>query len=174
MSVSHRNRGSAWPEGWTRAGSLRSLLVSLDPIEHDNTIAHLSAEVLIPVTAAHIGYVAMGAKTCTVPRVAERILHGGYGKQALNPVKRDADTLTYFSDLFATGHRSAEGRLACQKLGEMHRRMNIRNDDQLYTLGLLIFGPQQLAAAFGTRIHCGTESTATFSFWRGVGEHMGL
>lgn len=164
----------AWGSGWTRAGSVRSLVARLDPITDDNVITHLSFEVLTPVSAAHIGYAAAAAKTCAVPRVAERILNGGDGKQVRNPVKRDADTLAYFSDLFAMGHRSAEGRAACQKLGEMHQRMNIRNDDQLYTLGLLIFGPQQLAATYGTRVHSATEIDAAFSFWRGVGEQMAL
>jgi hypothetical protein len=87
------------------AKTIRAQLESLDPCADDNTITHLSAEVLT--------------------RVAHKILHIG-------------------------------------------------NDDQLYTLSVLIFGPQQLAAAYGTHVHSDTENAAAFSFWRGVGEHTGL
>ena len=163
-----------WGDQRVRTKQVRALLESLDPCAHDNKITHLSAEVLTPLTAAHIGYVASGARTCAVPRVAHKILQGGQGKQVRDPVGRDADTLTYFSELFTLGHRSAAGRQACQTLGDMHRRLGIGNEDQLYTLAVLMFGPQQLAAAYGTRIHSDTEIAAAFSFWRGVGVHMGL
>jgi hypothetical protein len=164
----------AWGAQRVRTTQIRALLESLDPVADDNTITHLSAEVLTPLTAAHIGYVASGARTCAVPRVARKILQNGNGKQVRDPVNRDIDTLTYFSELFTLGHRSAAGRQACQKLGDMHRRLGIGNEDQLYTLAVLIFGPEQLAAAYGTRIHSDTEIAAAFSFWRGVGVHMGL
>lgn len=163
-----------WGDQRVRTKQVRALLESLDPDADDNKITHLSAEVLTPLTAAHIGYVASGARTCAVPRVAHKILQDGQGKQVRDPVNRDTDTLTYFSELFTLGHRNAVGRQACQELGDMHRRLGIGNEDQLYTLAVLMFGPQQLAAAYGTRIHSDTEIAAAFSFWRGVGVHMGL
>jgi hypothetical protein len=123
MSAAHGRR--AYGDQRMNAKTIRAQLESLDPCADDNTITHLSAEVLTPLVAAHIGYVASGARTCAVPRVAHKILHIG-------------------------------------------------NDDQLYTLSVLIFGPQQLAAAYGTHVHSDTENAAAFSFWRGVGEHMGL
>jgi hypothetical protein len=164
----------AWSDRRLSAKQVRALLENLDPCADDNKITHLSAEVLTPLTAAPIGYVASGARTCAVPRVATKILRGGQGKQVRDPVNRETDTLTYFSELFTLGHRSAAGRQACQQLGEMHRRLEISNEDQLYTLAVLMFGPQQLAAAYRTQIHSDTEIGAAFSFWRGVGEHMGL
>jgi hypothetical protein len=151
------------------------LINSLDPVDHAAEITHLSMEVLLPTAWAHLGYVTAACRTCAVPRVARRIVREGTGKQVRRPVQRDADTLTYFSELIRHGHRSQKGKALARHIQNIHSAVgDIRADDQLYTLANLIFGPHRLAAAVGARQPTATEDAARWNFWITIAEAMRL
>jgi hypothetical protein len=151
------------------------LIDDLDPVDHAAEITHLSMEVLLPTSWAHLGYVAAACRTCAVPRVAQRIVRAGAGKQVRRPVRRDADTLGCFSELMRRGHRSERGKALARQIQGIHRAVgNIRADDQLYTLANLVLGPDRLAAAVGTRRPTATETAARWNFWTAIGHAMGL
>ena len=90
-------------------------------------------------------------------------------------MRRDADTLTCFSELMRLGHLSEHGRALARHVQGVHDAVGgIRADDQLYTLATLILGPSQLAAAVGTRRPTAAEDTARWTFWSAIGRAMGL
>jgi hypothetical protein len=124
---------------------------------------------------AHIGYVAGAARTVAVPRVAERIMRDGRGKQVLQPVRRDRDTLGYLSALIRAGHRSHEGVALAYRLNAIHEAIGgVTNEDQVYTLAGLITSPELLARRMGHQVHSTRENHARWHFWMGVGRNMKL
>lgn len=164
-----------WAPRRMTARQARRLIDTLDPVEHAAEIIHLSMEVLLPISWAHLGYVTAACRTCAVPRVAERIVRDGTGKQVRRPVQRDADTLTYFSAMMRRGQRSAAGRALARHVQDVHDAVGgIHPEDQLYTLATLILGPGRLAAAIGAHPPSATEDLARWHFWTGIGQGMGL
>jgi hypothetical protein len=151
------------------------MIASLDPYREDAEITHLSLEVLLPALSTHIGYASAGARLVAVPRVADRVLRGGEGDQALRPRIRDADTLTFFGELIRRGHRSAAGIAACERIQHIHRSVKgILNEDQIYTLCTLIFLGEDFARRMGHPFYTEAENEARFNFWTGVARAMRL
>jgi hypothetical protein len=149
------------------------MIADLDPEDNDAEITHLSQEVLTPPIMTHIGYVSSAARTVAVPRVARRIFRAGKGDQIVDPWQRDADTLTFFGELMRRGHRSVEGAAACERIQQIHRAVGaIRNEDQIYTLSLMISFGEHLADTMGHSFYSDTENRARLSFWLGIGRAM--
>jgi len=154
---------------------VRRMIRELDPVENDAEIAHLSMEVLTPPSLAHLGYASGAARTVASPRVAERATRQGQGDQLRRPVTRNVDTLTFFGELMRLGHRSAEGRAACERISQIHRNVGrIRNDDQIFVLSQLIWGHERIGAALGLDPFSEHQRQALTNFWLGVGHAMGL
>ena len=169
------SRASSGTGKWHTGAHIRAVIQSLDPIEDDHTIVHLTDEVLTPPLIAHIGYSSAAVKQVAVPRVAERIADGGHGWQLREPWARDSATLRHFSSLIRLGHRSAAGRDACAGLGALHRSIpGIREIDMRYTMGTLIRYPDHLANSMGRAFTGEREALARQSFWTGVCIAMGI
>lgn len=168
-------RAEFWEHRSLRGRDVQEEIARLDPEVDDAEITHLSLEVLASPLVAHIGYVAGATRTVAVPRVAERIVRDGKGKQVLQPVRRDRDTLGYLSALIRFGHRSHEGIALAHRLNAMHEAIGgVTNEDQVYTLAGLITGPELLATRMGRQVHSATENHARWHFWIGVGKNMNL
>ncbi|HTD58351.1 MAG TPA: oxygenase MpaB family protein [Solirubrobacteraceae bacterium] len=121
----------------------------------------------------HIGYASAAARTVAVPHVARRIFREGTGDQIMHPWQRDADTLTFFGELMRRGHRSTEGVAACERIQQIHRAVGgVRNDDQIYTLSVMVSYAEHLAHAMGRSLYSDVEDRARFNFWLGVGRAM--
>ena len=152
---------------------VRQMIARLDPDEHDAEITHLSSEVLTPPMMAHIGYANSAARTVAVPHVARTVYREGTGDQIVRPWERDADTLTFFGELIRRGHRSAEGKAACERIQQVHRAVGgVRNEDKIYTLSLMASSPRELAQAMGCPVHSDIENQAQYNFWLGIGRAM--
>lgn len=154
---------------------VRTMIADLDPEHDDVEIVHLCLEVLTSPAVAHLGYVSAAVRTVAVPRVARRILRGGHGDQVVRPYLRDADTLTFFGELIRLGHRSPAGTAAAERVRQIHDTVGgVRNDDQIYTLGLLIFGQEVLTETLGGPARSAVEVAALFHFWTAVARNMRL
>jgi hypothetical protein len=168
-----------WPQAefWAPRRKLgrgvRQMIAELDPEDNDAEITHLSLEVLTPPIMGHIGYASAAARTVAVPHVAKQIFREGTGDQIVRPRQRDADTLTFFGELMRRGHRSAEGVAACERIQRIHRAVGgVRNEDQIYTLSVMISFAEHLALAMGGSPYSDVENHARRSFWLGVGRAM--
>ncbi len=166
-------RAEFWEQRWTLGRTVRRMIDELDPEREDAEITHLSLEVLTSPFMSHLGYVAAAARTVAVPRVADRVFRDGKGDQIVRPWERDADTLTFFGELMRRGHRSRTGIAACEQIQQIHRSVGgILNEDQIYTLAVQIFFPDDLARAMGHRYYSEAEQTARLNFWLGIGRAM--
>jgi ER-bound oxygenase mpaB/B'/Rubber oxygenase, catalytic domain len=168
-------RSEFWEPRWVLGRDVRRMIAELDPARDDAEITHLSLEVLTPPMFAHLGYASAGIRVNAVPRAAKRVVRDGTGDQILRPWVRDADTLTFFSELMRRGHRSAAGVAACERIQGIHKSVGgVLNEDQIYTLCTLIFYSETLAQTMGHQVHAEVENEARLSFWLGVARHMRL
>ncbi|HWX87592.1 MAG TPA: oxygenase MpaB family protein [Solirubrobacteraceae bacterium] len=168
-------RSEFWEPRWLLGRDVRRLIAGLDPERHDAEITHLSLEVLTPPMFAHLGYASAGIRVNAIPRVAKRVVRDGTGDQIVRPWVRDADTLTFFSELMRRGHRSAAGAAACERIQSIHKSVGgVLNEDQVHTLCTLIFYSERLAQTMGHRVHTDVENEARLSFWLGIARHMRL
>lgn len=164
-----------WDRRLMRAKTVRQWIDRLDPALHNAEITHLSLEVLTSPVVAHLGYTAGTIRTVAVPRVAERIVRGGRGLQMRDPVRRDLETMSFMSEVMRFGYASPEGLEICRRVQEIHASVGaIRNDDQIYTLGQLIAGPERTASTMRHSPFSPIENDARWLFWRGIGEAMRL
>ena len=168
-------RAEFWAPRRVLGARVVRMITELDPEHDDAEIAHLVMEVLVPPVVAHLFYASGAARTVASPRIAERATRQGTGDQLVRPVVRNADTMTFFSELFRRGHRSAEGMAACRRIQDIHRTVGrIRNDDQVFVLSQLITGDERIARALGVTAFAEHHRDALFQFWIGVGKAMRL
>jgi len=174
-------RGHRWPrqEYWAPRRlpirDVRRRLEELDPASQDVEVAHLALEVLTPPRIAVFAYAIGAARTNASPRIAERQVREGRGDQIAHPRERIADTLTFFGELMRCGHRSAEGRAVCDRINGIHREVGrIRNEDQIFVLSQLAFGPEIIGRAMGRQPFSHHVLDGLFHFWLGVGRAMKL
>lgn len=168
-------RSEYWEPRWVLGRDVQRLIAELDPERDDAEITHLSLEVLTPPVFAHLGYASAAIRVNTVPRVARRIVRDGTGDQIVRPWVRDADTLTFFSELMRRGHRSAAGIAACERIQAIHKSVGgILNEDQIHTLCSLVFYSESLAQTMGHQVHTEVENDARLSFWLGIARQMRL
>lgn len=166
-------RAEFWAPRHKLGRGVRRMIAELDPEDNDAEITHLSLEVLTPPIMTHIGYASAAARTVAVPHVARQIFREGTGDQIMHPWQRDADTLTFFGELIRRGHRSPEGVAACERIQQIHRAVGgVRNEDQIYTLSVMISYAEHLALTMGRSLYGDVENRARCSFWLGVGRAM--
>src|SRR5690606_3730369 len=84
------------------------------------------------------------------------------------------DTLVLFGELFANGSGSDRAGDVVDRMGEIHARFNIAQEDYLYTLVSIIDEPERSAEIIGYTSTIWAEHEAWFRFWRRVGERMGI
>jgi len=155
---------------------VRGMIEDLDPLEHDAEITHLSLEVRTPPMFAHAAYASGTARGLIHPGEAAVGYRGGTGEQLLHPEHRDRDTLTFFGMFMRYGHRSRQVREVLDRVQQIHHDVRgVTNDTQLHVLGLLMTEPDRWVGSFGHRTYfTRNERLARYSFWRGIGEGMGL
>lgn len=90
------------------------------------------------------------------------------------PRKRYDDTVLIITEILDNGLDSERARRAYARLGDMHGRYTIRNDDFLYVLSTFILSPIDWLTKFGRRPMTEDESEAWFRFWCAFGARMGI
>ncbi|QTJ67253.1 DUF2236 domain-containing protein [Rhodococcus sp. ZPP] len=164
-----------WEPRRASGAQIMRMIDSLDPIDHDVEITHLSMDVLIPPLFAYMAYTSGFARTLGNPAVANRIWREGAGDQIRTPVRRDRDTLTFFGEFMRRGHRSPQAQAVFDRVQDIHRQVKgVGNETQVHVLGMLIFDPERFAKAVGHRWFTDKENDARFNFWLGVARGMRL
>lgn len=171
-----RPRAEFWADRTLTVTEVRKLIETLDPVEEDAEITHLSLEVIIPPMFGHAAYASGTARGMMHPGEAVVGYRGGRGDQILRPEHRDRDTLTFFGLFMREGHRSARSQEIFDRVQQIHHDVRgVGNDLQLHVLGLLIFEPERWVSDLGAPgWFTERENLARFHFWQGVGRGMGL
>jgi hypothetical protein len=111
-------------------------------------------------------------RTYAVPSIAA--LLDRTGETVGRPRKRYDDTVLILVEVLDNGLESERARRAFTRLGDMHGRFAIRNDDFLYVLSTFILCPIDWLELYGRRAMTEDECRDWFSFWCGFAMHMGL
>lgn len=88
--------------------------------------------------------------------------------------KRYDDTRLLIAHLMESGWDGDCGRRALARMNESHAHYTIPNDDFLFVLWTFIEFPIRWTSTSAHRPMTDHEQRAWFSFWRGIGERMGL
>lgn len=88
--------------------------------------------------------------------------------------RRTDDTGLLMYTLFYFGFEEPDGVTAIHRLRRIHQRYVIANDDMLYVLACLAVVPTRFADRHGRRRLTTVERSATFGFYRELGEHLGI
>jgi len=159
----------------SRARWAREEIATLDAVADHERITHLSAEVRFgdPVLAGALYTVAF-ARQMAVPSIAAVVHRGGRSPIMTRTRKRNDDTMVFFGEFLRNGHSSTAGRVAIERLNEIHAHFPIRNDQSLYTLASLTFEAVRIPGLLGLDPLSEKEKVANFHFWQGVGRRMHL
>ena len=111
-------------------------------------------------------------RTYAAPRMTK--LLKATGQFARHGQKRYDDTTLLLAGITQYGYDSEYGRIAIQRMNQMHGRWNITNEDMLYVLSTFIFEPRRWHEAFGWRNPSRLENLANYHFWSEVGRRMGI
>src|SRR2546425_1869235 len=159
----------------TRARWARDEIATLDPVVDNERIMHLSAEVRYGDPVLAMALVTAGfARQMAVPSIARFVHRGGRAPIMRETRKRNDDTMVFFGEFLRHGHSTAQGRAAIERLNEVHAPFPIHNDQMLYTLASLTFDGVRILALLGLDPFTQKEKDASFHFWRGVGQRMGV
>lgn len=111
-------------------------------------------------------------RTYAVPHTS-RILQAS-GQFERHGQKRYDDTSLMLAGIAEHGYDSEFGKIAIQKMNELHGRWNIQNEDMLYVLSTFIFEPIRWHEQYGWRKPTYHEERANYHFWVQVGKRMGI
>jgi hypothetical protein len=88
--------------------------------------------------------------------------------------KRYDDTRLLISHFLEEGYDSEYGNAAIARMNAIHGHFRISNDDFLFVLSTFVSYPIDWLARYGYRPMTPHEQLAWFTFFRGVGERMGI
>jgi hypothetical protein len=88
--------------------------------------------------------------------------------------KRYDDTRLLISHFLQEGYRSGYGRQAIERMNAIHGHFRIPNDDFLFVLSTFVSYPINWLARYGYRPLTAHEQQAWFTFFRDIGESMGI
>ena len=146
-------------------------LSQLDPINDCERIAHLLTSYEFP---------------WDIERALELALFYTYGSASVARLldatgefrnrgqKRYDDTQLLIAWFVQHGYSSPLGQRAIARMGELHGRFRIPNDDFLFVLWTFIDFPIRWCQDYAWRPFTALERLGWFTFWQQVGERMGL
>lgn len=143
----------------------------LDPLVDHQRIVFLSTRHDFPFDTVRSLELALFRTFC-VPSIAELLDRTGEFENRAQ--KRYDDTDLIISELMDHGYDSERGRMALQRMNQIHDRFVISNGDFLYVLSTFVLEPIRWNERFGWRAMCSTERLALFYFWREVGRRMNI
>lgn len=111
-------------------------------------------------------------RTYAVPHTS-RILQAA-GQFETFGQKRYDDTTLMLAGIAEKGYDSDYGRMAIQRMNELHGRWNLKNDDMLYVMSTFVFEPIRWHDKYGWRKPTHSEKLANYYFWMEVGKRMGI
>ncbi len=154
---------------------MRAYVDSLDPIRDDEEITALVSNVLFAdAYFAHSIYLVTFVRQAAVPAIAKVLYRSGNGDIATNPVRRNNDTIIFFTEFYRRGYKSEAGRAAIRRMEEIHSRFIIPDELKLYTLATVMLEPDRLAQQFGVDPFSPVDKQARWNFWCGIADAMGL
>lgn len=162
-------------KNWTTGRALRSYVDSLDPVEDDEEITALVSNVLFAdAYFAHSIYLVTFARQVGIPGIARVLYRSGNGDVVVDPVRRNNDTIVFFTEFYRRGYSSEDGKAAVARMEEIHSRFLIDDELKLYTLATVMFEPDRLANQFGVDPFSAIDKQARWNFWRGFAAAMPL
>jgi hypothetical protein len=144
---------------------------SLDP--------HTDAEQITRILATHefpwdvtqaLGFALF--RTYAVPSIGRLLAETGEFTERTQ--KRYDDTGLLLDAVLEHGLETQPGRDAVRRINRMHGRYDISNDDLRYVLATFVVVPIRWLDRFGWRRLTEAEKTATATYYRRLGEHMGI
>ncbi len=88
--------------------------------------------------------------------------------------RRYDDTSIMLQEIIQWGVDHKRGDAFLRRMNAIHGQYAIANDEFLYVLSTFIYVPIRFLEAYGWRPLSAHERLATYHFWRGVGEGMGI
>ncbi|WP_447035436.1 oxygenase MpaB family protein [Streptomyces sp. DSM 118878] len=88
--------------------------------------------------------------------------------------KRYDDTALLLDAVMEHGFTSEEGRTAIRRINQMHRSYDISDDDMRYVLCTFVVTPKRWIDAYGWRRLSRHEMAAAATYYRTLGQHMGI
>lgn len=160
---------------WTTGRTLRAYVDSLDPeLDDEEITAEVSNVLFADAYFAHSIYLVTFARQAAVPAIAKVLYRSGNGDIATDPMRRNNDTIIFFTEFYRRGYKSDEGKAAIRRMEEIHSRFLIDDELKLYTLATVMLEPDRLAAQFGEDPFTPIDRQARWNFWCGIAHEMGL
>ncbi|MFE0175418.1 oxygenase MpaB family protein [Streptomyces sp. NPDC059002] len=88
--------------------------------------------------------------------------------------KRYDDTALLLDTVVEHGFGNDEGRTAIRRINQMHRSYDISDDDMRYVLCTFVVMPKRWIDAYGWRRFSRHETVAAATYYRTLGQHMGI
>jgi len=111
-------------------------------------------------------------RTLGIESIGSLLLSTGETTQRTRRRADDTGLLMY--TLFYFGFDEPDGVTAMHRLRRIHQRFVIANDDMLYVLACLAVVPTRFADRHGRRRLTAVERSATFGFYRELGDRLGI
>lgn len=158
---------------YTTGAALRRRIRALDPEHDDELMTRLISDVLWgDPYFAHSTFLVTFARQAAVPAIAKVLARSGQGDVVVDPVKRNNDTIVFFTEFFRRGYKSPDGQAAVARMEAIHSNFIIDEELKVYTLATVIFEPERLAAQFGCEPFSDGEKLARWNFWKGFAAAM--
>jgi hypothetical protein len=146
-------------------------LTQLDPRDDWQEIYRQTVLWEFPVEA-RLGFQLAFYRTFGIPRMA-RVLTGTGHLQA-NTTRRAYDTGIVMHEIIYNGFDSPRAEKMVRMMVALHNRPEIHQDDLTYVLNALIVVPSRFIERAGWRPLTDNERTATWRFYRELGQRMGI
>ena len=146
-------------------------LAQLDPRDDWQEIYRQTVLWEFPVEA-RLGFQLAFYRTFGIPRMA-RVLTGTGHLQA-NTTRRAYDTGIVMHEIIYNGFDSPRAEKMVRMMVALHNRPEIHQDDLTYVLNALIVVPSRFIQRAGWRTLTDNERTATWRFYRELGQRMGI
>lgn len=157
--------------GLFRDPAVRAEIARLDPVQDCQRIVHLLVCYEFPFDITRCLELALFH---TYASTSISRLLAATGEFRKHGQKRYDDTRILISHFLEEGYDSEFGRQAIERMNLIHSKFVIPNDDYLFVLSTFISYPYDWLRQHGYRPLTAHEELAWFSFFRNIGERMGL
>lgn len=146
-------------------------IASLDPVTQHCRIVYLMSAFEFPWDMTRALELAL-LRTFCAPRISR--LLDATGEFRVRGQRRYDDTALLMAEMIRWGYDSPRGRMAIERMNQIHSRFRIANEDYLYVLSTFVLEPIRWIDAYGRRSLVHSERHGLFYFFRAVGQRMGL